>query len=148
MLVKGFEGESFILSPVDDDWLAIQKIDSIGVPNNNEAYHHKLYNESQVKNIWEKSYQTNSNTLNAMVCSSFLCSQLVKKNKSIDNFVFDVLLYIVFESGQYVLLVNLVATFTRVPLNIFQFTRNILISVTKLLSLDESSRCILIHTVN
>lgn len=34
MLVKGFEGESFILSPVDDDWLAIQKIDSIGVPNN------------------------------------------------------------------------------------------------------------------
>ncbi|KAI8639748.1 hypothetical protein BD408DRAFT_471318 [Parasitella parasitica] len=34
MLVEGLEGESFILSLVDDDWLAIQKINAIDVPNN------------------------------------------------------------------------------------------------------------------
>lgn len=34
MLVEGLEGESFVLFLVDDDWLAIQKIDDTDVPNN------------------------------------------------------------------------------------------------------------------
>ncbi|EIE88059.1 hypothetical protein RO3G_12770 [Rhizopus delemar RA 99-880] len=34
ILVEGLEGESFVLFIVDNDWLAIQKIENIDVPNN------------------------------------------------------------------------------------------------------------------
>lgn len=34
MLVEGLEGVSFFLSLVDDEWLAIQKINAIDIPNN------------------------------------------------------------------------------------------------------------------